>query len=47
VSGENYKMRSLTIKELNDPYSSQCCSCDQIEKNVMGGACSRYGRKEM
>ena len=23
---------------------TQCCSCDQIEKNETGGACSVYGK---
>ena len=35
MSGENYIMRSLMICTAH-----QCYSCDQNEKNEMGGACS-------
>jgi hypothetical protein len=38
--------RKLHNKELNDLYSTKYFSCDKIEKNKMGGACSAYGREE-
>jgi len=38
------KWRKLHKEELNDyVLLTQCCSGDKIEKNEMGGACSRYG----
>ena len=40
-NGENYIMRSLMICTPHKYYLS-----DQIEKNVMGGACSTYGGEE-
>jgi hypothetical protein len=32
-------------KELNDLPLTQYCSGDQIDKNVMGGACSAFGER--
>jgi hypothetical protein len=43
MSGENYTYN----EELNDLYSSQkYYSGDNIEKNEMGGTCSRCGGEE-
>jgi hypothetical protein len=39
-SGENYLMRNLIISTPHNFFSGE-----QIEKNVMGGACSTYGEK--
>jgi hypothetical protein len=39
--------RRLHNEELNDPLLiTKYYSCNQIEKNEMGGACSMYGGKE-
>jgi hypothetical protein len=38
--GENYLMRNLIISSPHEIFSG-----DQIENNVMGGACSTYGEK--
>jgi hypothetical protein len=37
--------KKLHNEELND-LLTQYCSGDQIEKNELGGACSRYEREE-
>jgi hypothetical protein len=39
--------RKLHNEELNDMYCSPITLSDKIEKNEMGGACSKYGRKEL
>jgi hypothetical protein len=36
--------RKLHNEELNDLYSSHCCSGDQFEDKQMDEACSTYGR---
>ena len=40
------KWRKLHNKELNDQVLlTQYCSCDHIEKDEVGGACSMYGEE--
>jgi len=37
--------RKLHKEELNDLYSSPSIVGDEVEKNEMGGLCSRYGEE--